>query len=366
VSGVATLFSVEFYRDVRRYLEPGGVFVQWVQLYEITPQLLGSVVGALERNFSDYEFWLTTDSNMLIVAVQSGKVPAPDPRAFDNAALRAELERFGIRNLEDLALHRVGGRAALTPYFAGPGIEPNSDYFPILEMKAPKARYMQSGTSDLAVLQLAPLPVLSLFDERNQRPDPARITPGERPWVPRVGWIRQADEIRRYARSGDARALTPLNPELAADLVLLRAALVDCKVRMPDGALQQQLLDLARYVAVHLPPEETVRFWGDVAKAPCEARLPEADRRWLALHRAIAAGGAAGMANAAQSILESQPELRGPLLAHALSAFMAGKILARQSGAAIGAFRKYRARLGASAQDWQPVFRFLMAQADSR
>ena len=35
VSGVAGLFSSEFYQLVRRHLNDGGVFVQWVQLYEI-------------------------------------------------------------------------------------------------------------------------------------------------------------------------------------------------------------------------------------------------------------------------------------------------------------------------------------------
>lgn len=34
VSGVSTLFSEEFYRQITRYLEPDGLLVQWVQIYE--------------------------------------------------------------------------------------------------------------------------------------------------------------------------------------------------------------------------------------------------------------------------------------------------------------------------------------------
>jgi spermidine synthase len=365
VSGVASLFSAEFYRDVRRYLEDGGLFLQWVQLYEMTPLLLGTIVAALDGNFSDYEFWLSNSGDMVIVAAHNGKVPAPDARAFENAALRAELARFRIANLDDLALHRVAGRAALIPYFAMLGVAANSDYFPVLEMKAPLARYMHSATGDLMALAHAPLPLLALFDERaRQQPDPLRVTPGARQWSQRAGWIQQAEIIRQFVRSGNERLLAPLDAGLATDLVLLRAALVECKVRLPEGSLAHQLADLARFVSVHLPSAAAVSFWGELGHARCEARLSAAERRWLRLHRAVAAGRAPEMTSAAEAILDSEPALRGRLLAHALSAFMAGKILMKEGGAAMQAFGKHRGRLGASARDWEPAFRFLVGHAD--
>ncbi|MGD5182344.1 spermine synthase, partial [Xanthomonas citri pv. citri] len=43
VGGTASLFSDEFYAFVPRQLNEGGVFVQWLQLYEITPELVASV-----------------------------------------------------------------------------------------------------------------------------------------------------------------------------------------------------------------------------------------------------------------------------------------------------------------------------------
>jgi len=51
VNGVAGLFTTEFYRDTKRYLAPGGLFVQWVHSYELNDQLLGSVLAALGENF---------------------------------------------------------------------------------------------------------------------------------------------------------------------------------------------------------------------------------------------------------------------------------------------------------------------------
>jgi spermidine synthase len=368
VSGVASLFSTEFYRDVRRYLRDGGLFMQWIQLYEITPALLSTVVGALEVNFSDYEFWLSDDGNMVIVAAHGGKVPPPDPRAFDNAALRAELARFRIANLDDLALHRLASRAALTPYFAAFGTEVNSDYFPTLEMKAPLARYIGANAmNDLMALVQSPVPLLPLFDARaGTQPDPLSLTPGERPWWQRAAWVHQAQTIREYVRSGNDQLLARLDPRLGADLVLLRAALVDCKVRLPDGSLRRHLGDLARLVSIHLPPGEAVSFWQEFSSARCIAHLSTADRRWLRMHSAVAAGRAPEMAGAAEAILESEAGLQGELAAHAVATLMVAKILMNDRAAALRAHEKYRRQVGTMPRDWEPVFRLLIGHADWR
>ena len=364
VSGVASLFSAEFYRDVRRHLRDGGLLVQWVQLYEITPPLVATIVAALERNFTDYEFWLANSGDMVIVAAHQGRVPAPDARAFEYPDLRAELKRFRIENLDDVALHRIGGRAAVMPYFVTQGVEANSDYFPVLEMKAPLARYMQSSTRDFTLLAQAPLPLLPLFDARARaQPDPARLTPGVRPWSQRAPWIQQAQTVAAYLHSGDQDLLAPLDVALASDLILLRAALVDCKVRLPGPVLPQQLADMARFVSVHLPPPAAVSFWREIASPQCEAKLSASDRSWLRLHRAVAAGRAAEIAAAADAILQAEPGLNGALLAQALASAMAGKILTGEGPAAIATLAKHRERLGAAARDWAPVFRFLVVHA---
>ena len=162
VSGVSGLFSTEFYRDVRRYLRDGGLFVQWLQIYEMTPALLATVVAALELHFSDYELWQANDGDLLIVASHNGRVPRPDAAAFANPRLRANLERYHLRNLDDLLMHRIGGRAALGPYFAMFGVEPNSDFHPVLEQRAPAARFCDgskrccTSCSGAALVELSP------------------------------------------------------------------------------------------------------------------------------------------------------------------------------------------------------------------
>src|SRR5690606_12826790 len=68
VSGVASLFSEEFYRTLPRYLTADGIFVQWLQLYEFNDSLALSVLKALSQHFSDYAIYNTDNLNALIVA----------------------------------------------------------------------------------------------------------------------------------------------------------------------------------------------------------------------------------------------------------------------------------------------------------
>src|SRR5439155_2338615 len=53
VNRVASLVTTEFYRETKRYLAPGGLFVQWLHLYELNDRLFASMVGALSENFTD-------------------------------------------------------------------------------------------------------------------------------------------------------------------------------------------------------------------------------------------------------------------------------------------------------------------------
>jgi spermidine synthase len=365
VSGVASLFSTEFYRDVRRHLNDGGLLVQWVQLYEITPELLATIVAALHENFSDYEFWLPGSADLVIVAAHNGPVPAASARALAHPALRAELERYSISSLDDLALHRVAGRAALAPYFASFRVPPNSDYFPALAMKAPLARFMQSAAPDFAMLSHAPLPLLALFDERARRqPDAQRLSPGNRAWLPRAASVREAHAAHQYLGSGSAHALAGFEMERGASLVLLRAALVECRVRLPEGMLRHELAALARLVGAQLPSPAAVSMWSALASTPCAAQLSDADRRWLRLHGAVAAAQAPEMAAAALAIFDGESGLPPELAAHALAAFMAASLLTGDAEAALAAFNRHREALARMAPEWRPVFRFLLAHAE--
>ena len=363
VSGVSTLFSTQFYRDVRRHLAPGGLLVQWVQAYEMTPQLLASILEALGEHFPHYVLWTSNHSDLIVVAARDGRVPEIDARMLADPALAADLERFSIRTMHDLLLHRVAGREAIGPYFAGFGTPPNSDFEPFVDLHAPRARFMHQSVRDLDVLRESPIPLLDRFERREAfRPDARRLTPGERPWLRYGVHAQQAAAAHSYLGSGDLAALEALGSPLADDAVTVRAALVTCGVQVPLALVRDALIRLAGTVNSHLPQSEAAIFWGNLRRSKCAAARAQPLRAWLELHEAVAVGSAQSMAQAADAVLETDSKLLDVHVPYAVAAAMAGRMLSGDGAGALRSFNRYRGKLNAG-PGWQPVFRFLALHA---
>jgi hypothetical protein len=108
ISGVGALFSKEFYRFVPKHLSEHGLFVQWIQLYEIDDELLGSILQALIPAFADYSAWISNRNDLIIVASPKGKVPRIDFERLRSAdALKQELTRLGVSSTENLEFRQI-------------------------------------------------------------------------------------------------------------------------------------------------------------------------------------------------------------------------------------------------------------------
>jgi spermidine synthase len=365
VSGVATLFSTEFYRDVRRYLRPGGLLIQWLQVYEMSPQLVATVIAALEANFTDYEIWYANHGDLLVVAAHQGRVGRPDGRAFDEPGVRADLERIGIRNMNDLLMHRVGGRAALGPYFAAFGAEANSDFYPVLDLNAAYARFLRQSMEDVPQLLEAPLPLFEFFDRADApHVDAGGTTAGSRPWLRRAAHGARAVAAARYLREGTSEALAAMAPGFRDDLYLLREALVGCRLNLPAGTVMRITTELAATVNPHVPRAEREAMWRTLTDARCIGRVPQKDRDWLHLHAAVGAAQAVEMGAAAERLLASEKDISRDLIPYVLAVHMTGLILQNHGMAAHRSFGTHRGKLSGAVSGWQPIFRFLVAQAD--
>lgn len=144
VSGTATLFSSEFYAHVRRYLSDDGLFVQWLQLYEIEPRLVASMLRALAEEFPDLALFAATHSDLVVIASNGPRLPNLDARLYDDPALRSLLEHIDLPSPDDLRVRYLGDRATYLPYTLNLGMPPNSDYFPIVDQSAAEQRFRQA------------------------------------------------------------------------------------------------------------------------------------------------------------------------------------------------------------------------------
>ncbi|MDR3389014.1 MAG: fused MFS/spermidine synthase [Rudaea sp.] len=179
VSGVASLFTEEFYAHAARHLAPHGLLVQWVQLYEIDDALVATIANALSRQFQDYRLYLSNDVDLLIVASADGAVGQVDGQIFSIDALKASLQRISIRSNADLRLHELGGKREFAPFFQALSETTNSDYFPILSLEAPRARFASLTAARLLELPHSDLPLMEMTRGLSppQRGTPISIDP---------------------------------------------------------------------------------------------------------------------------------------------------------------------------------------------
>ena len=143
VSGVASLFSHEFYAKMRRYIKPGGLWVQWIQTYEFNDQLFLNILKALDVVFPHVSLYKAPEEPDIIII------------ASDQPVMQKNIGRFST----DPVLVKEFKRIHREPDFFGEqnflftskmvksmleNIEPNSIFTPMVDNKAEEARFVHS------------------------------------------------------------------------------------------------------------------------------------------------------------------------------------------------------------------------------
>jgi predicted membrane-bound spermidine synthase len=302
VSGVATLFSDEFYGRIVTYLKPDGLLVQWLQIYETDMSIVASILEAMSRHFGAYAVYNTDDSNIMIVATRGQVLPPLTDAAFDSPALRAELARVGIDSLDDIRKRRIGDRRTLGPLVASYGSPGNSDYFPFVDLNAPRLRFMSRSAIELPSLLIAPVPVVELLDASWMRS--AAKAPSINSAIAADRLARKADLVRDAVISGKLEHLRhPVSTEVAA-IHMHREQCADSDSRRAWlGAVQE----IADQTTPYLSARQLDPMWNSVATTACYRESSETQKQWVELLAAVARRDAAAIVPSATPLLE-QPD----------------------------------------------------------
>ncbi|MGH8641829.1 MAG: spermidine synthase, partial [Burkholderiales bacterium] len=302
VNGVASLFTTEFYRDVKRYLAPGGLLVQWLQTYEFNDRLLGSILAALAENFADFEVYETNGTDLIVVAVAEGRVPRPGPLPAGETAFREQLKRLGITRAEELAALSIGAKRDIVPLFAPLAPPVNSDYHPYVQLEAPRARFRGSGAAALPTLVTAPLPILEMAKAATKTylPEPvAAHVPSLNLRAQSVALVLARGLLSASAdplAAGERRAIVPL-------LALKRRDAL-CGASVSTGAIEQ-LHAAAELTLGNLGPNLRRALWIERRWLGCApGNIAPRVRQRLELYAAIAARDGRSMLSRARSLLE--------------------------------------------------------------
>lgn len=165
VSGVSGLFTDEFYQRVATYLAPGGVFGQWLHLYEIENELVLSILAALDRHFTSWEMFLTNDVDVLVVASNEPQLPRPDWSVFSREDIARDLSRFRPITPQMLEATRLITSREMAPLMAVKP-EPNSDFYPRLDLGAEMARFLRREAYAFSLLPVERWDLAAALGER--------------------------------------------------------------------------------------------------------------------------------------------------------------------------------------------------------
>jgi len=140
ITGITNLFTREFFRLARSHLEPGGIFCQWINLYDLSNEDLAMALRTFRDEFPTMSVWLLGTSDLLLLGGE--RAHDIDLARIAASAARPEVARdlaeVGVRDpwsFLSLYVTDDAGVAAM----AGEGRRVTDDNL-ALEFSAPKSQ----------------------------------------------------------------------------------------------------------------------------------------------------------------------------------------------------------------------------------
>ncbi|MBN2056697.1 hypothetical protein JW905_17350, partial [bacterium] len=169
VSGSGALYSYEHYASCRRHLAAGGVFCQWLPLYQLSNEDIRIILQSFVAAFEHCQLWVTEFDGILIGS-ENGVT-------MDHRRFAAVLVDHRIHaDLEELQL--AAPEAVATCYLLGPrelarvcgGAPMNTEDRPIIEFSSPRSMYKLTEVANLRMLFEAGTPPTTRFaDQKDMR-----------------------------------------------------------------------------------------------------------------------------------------------------------------------------------------------------
>lgn len=111
-AGIASLFTKEFYSAAARRLSPDGIFLQWVQAYDIDASTLRTIYGTLSTAFGHVDTFWTTRGDLVLVAARR-------PLTYDIDRLRERMLQPGYGQALHNAWRIESAEGFLSHFVAG-------------------------------------------------------------------------------------------------------------------------------------------------------------------------------------------------------------------------------------------------------
>ena len=340
VSGVSSLFSLEFYHLIRNYINEDGLFVQWMQLYEINISLVASVIKALSIILNDYVIYATS-TDILIIANKNGAINELSDSIFDIPEMKSILGRVGIENVQDLALRKLGSRKTLDQLFALHSVQPNSDYFPVLDINAVKARYLKQNALDLIALRTIHLPLIETLEGSGFHKGTLSVSKNSYNKTGRLAVTAKNvfDYFRNVNSTSTVDTINYLDRKIVRDIKSIHH---QCKEEELKTVWLGSLHAIAKVTLPYLYPNEMEIIWNDIESAKCFSVLPEETNYWFYLYRAVSRRDFENILKFSSLLLPEESIKPSTENEYLLTAAMLAYIALNEHDKAISLFKRYQ------------------------
>lgn len=341
VSGVAGLFSDEFYRRINDYLNEEGLFVQWVQLYEINTDLVLSVLKAISQNFSDYAVYASNDYDLIIIAKRSGPLPDLDPCVLAVPEIAASLKRINVEGVQDIELRKIGNKSILDSFIQLFPIPVNSDYHPVLDQNAARARFLGNTARELTSVTHFPLPMMEMLSGKRSPPKITDIHPSHYFLESKAADTAMA--LRDFFLRGSfLPRYKYLSPDTIQQAEAVKELFSSCRDQQTQNRSAGSLFATSIVMIPYLTPAELDAIWNSLDRGPCTALRSPWVREILVLFKAIGRRDAAAMYSSATRMLEDSKTMTPSTIKYLVATAMLGALAHGDRTASFAVWSKYK------------------------
>ena len=160
VTGVDLLFTQEFYKLAREHLTEKGILLQWVQLYDTDPHILGMILNTIHQEFPHCRALRANIGDLLIIAstkhFSSADVTRAEETFYSNARVKTSLETINFTSVEAILIREIWTSSYIAEHFSDFGIQPMDN--PRLHYMAGKRFFIGTNISNEDLFSSASLP----------------------------------------------------------------------------------------------------------------------------------------------------------------------------------------------------------------
>ncbi len=342
VSGVSGLFSKEFYQMTAKHLTQDGLFVQWLNTYEMNMDLIVTVLKAVNEVFPYYAMYSTSNTDIILIAKSNAPVGTPVDTLFKTQAINQSLKTIGVESVDDLKLRRVATEQLLRPYsklFATPA---NSDYYPYLDLNAVKARFLKANVTNFNnVGFVAPITMLESDSPRLEITEVSKNIGYAREELARraLDVFKGVTQYSQFAEVDDV-------PKAVRPVVSLLAPKVKRCIGIPEeGRWYNALLVAGSVMSNYLSEKDLEKTYAIIAQRSCVSQMTLKNQQLFSFFEAVGKRDAAQMSKIGITMLSDTPDLNKKTQAYFLTMTMLGFLADEHYQSAAMAWKKFGPRI---------------------